>query len=119
MRKKTLSIIKKDPWLKPYADAINGRYQSAIDKEAELTAQCGSLTDFANGHKFFGLHRTDTGWTFREWAPNASTITLIGDFNNWKPCDEFSLTRHKGGVWEGSFPAHAIKHGQLYKMLVQ
>ena len=31
-----LKIIKNDPWLEPYADAINGRHQHAIEKEKEL-----------------------------------------------------------------------------------
>lgn len=35
----TLNLIKNDPWLEPFADAINGRHQHAIDKESELTQQ--------------------------------------------------------------------------------
>ena len=34
---KTLNLIKNDPWLEPYADAINGRHKHAAEKEAELT----------------------------------------------------------------------------------
>ena len=34
-----LKIIKNDPWLEPYADAINGRHQHAIEKEKELTGK--------------------------------------------------------------------------------
>ena len=118
MRKKKLSIIKNDKWLEPFADAINGRHEDAIRKEAELTSECGSLQELANAHKFYGLHRDRNGWTFREWAPNASSITLIGDFSGWKPTEEFSLTRHPDGVWEGHFPKDAIKHGDLFKMKV-
>ena len=33
----TLNLIKNDPWLEPYADAINGRHKHAAEKEAELT----------------------------------------------------------------------------------
>ena len=33
----TLNLIKNDPWLEPYADAINGRHKHASEKEAELT----------------------------------------------------------------------------------
>lgn len=64
----TLNLIKNDPWLEPFADAINGRHQHAIDKESELTNK-GKLTlsDFASGYLYFGLHRTDDGWVFREW----------------------------------------------------
>lgn len=39
----TLNLIKNDPWLEPFADAINGRHQHAIDKESELTNK-GKLT---------------------------------------------------------------------------
>ncbi|MCM1449467.1 MAG: alpha amylase C-terminal domain-containing protein [Clostridiales bacterium] len=119
MRKKTLKMIKNDPWLKPYAEAIEGRHNDALKKEAELTAASGSLVDMANAHEYYGLHRSKHGWTFRELAPNASSITLIGDFSDWQPREQFSLTRKAGGVWEGNFPADAIKHGQYYKMLVK
>ena len=33
----TLNLIKNDPWLEPFEDAIKGRHQHALDKEAELT----------------------------------------------------------------------------------
>jgi len=29
---KALNIIKNDPWLEPYADAINGRHQHVVEK---------------------------------------------------------------------------------------
>ena len=77
-----LKIIKNDPWLEPYSDAIKGRHQHVIDKEKELIGK-SDLTGFASGYLYFGLHQTDKGWTFREWAPNATTIYLIGDFNGW------------------------------------
>lgn len=34
---KTLNLIKNDPWLEPYAEAITGRHEYAMYKEAELT----------------------------------------------------------------------------------
>jgi len=117
---KVLPIIKNDPWLEPYADAINGRHADVIATEKRLTGAAGSLSDFANAHQYFGLHRlADGSWTFREWAPNATAIHLIGDFSDWKPADKFALRRLDNGVWEGTFPAGAIAHGQNYKMLVE
>ena len=59
-----LNIIKNDPWLEPYKDAITGRHQHAISKEKELAGK-KTLADFATGHLYFGLHRTEKGWTFR------------------------------------------------------
>ncbi|MDE6396297.1 MAG: hypothetical protein K2K84_03405, partial [Muribaculaceae bacterium] len=35
-RPKVLNIIKNDPWLEPYADAITGRHQDAVNREKEL-----------------------------------------------------------------------------------
>ncbi len=117
---KVLHIIKNDPWLEPFADAINGRHQDAIDVERRLTSESGSLSDFANAHKYFGLRRgVDGRWTFREWAPNATAITLIGDFSDWRPCEKYALRPLGNGVWEGCFGARAFKNGQNYKMLVE
>ena len=115
---KILNIIKNDPWLEPYADAIVGRYNDAVKKEKELTKHCKSLSDFANAHKYFGLHRDDNGWVFREWAPNATSVALIGDFSEWAVKPKYTCTRLDNGVWELRVGPRGIKHGDLYKMLV-
>ena len=115
----TLRLIKNDPWLEPFADAINGRHQHAIDKEKELTGGGKkTLADFATGHLYFGLHQTKDGWIFREWAPNATQIFLIGDFNEWKELKKYALKRKAGGNWEIKLPADAMKHGDLYKLKI-
>lgn len=118
---KQLSILRNDPWLKPYAEAIVGRHEDSILREKQLLAGgAKSLTDFANAHCYFGMQRTADGdWIFREWAPNATGITLVGDFSGWNEKPEFELKRLDGGVWEGKFPKQAIHHGDLYKMHVQ
>ena len=54
---KVLNIIKNDPWLEPYKEAITGRHQHALDKEKELVGK-KTLSDFASGYMYFGLHRT-------------------------------------------------------------
>lgn len=117
---KTLKIIKNDPWLKDYEPAITGRHQHAVDKIAELT-QGGktSLSDFATGYLYFGLHKTSTGWVFREWAPNATEIYLVGDFNKWQEKPQYRLKRLKNsGNWEIKLKENALKHGDLYKLKV-
>ena len=115
----TLNLIKNDPWLEPFADAINGRHQHAIDKENELTGGGKkTLADFATGHLYFGLHRTKDGWIFREWAPNATQIFLIGDFNEWKEVKKYAMKPKANGNWEIKLPADALHHGDLYKLKV-
>ena len=114
-----LNLIKNDPWLEPYAEAINGRHQHALDKEAELTGRGKkSLSSFADGYLYFGLHPTAEGWVFREWAPNATKIFLVGTFNNWKEDKKYSLKRKANGVWEIKLPRQALSHGDLYKLMV-
>ncbi len=115
----TLNLVKNDPWLEPYKEAIEGRHQYAVNKEKELT-QDGKigLSDFATGYLFFGLHPTPKGWIFREWAPNATEIYLVGDFNDWQQKEEYKLVRKENGVWEISLPKEAMKHGDLYKLIV-
>jgi 1,4-alpha-glucan branching enzyme len=115
---RTLSILKNDPWLEPYSKAIEGRYQYALHREQALTGG-SSLSDFANGHRYFGLCKSTEGWTFREWAPNATAIYLIGDFNRWEKREDFRLHRVENGVWEASFDTNVIQHGALFKMLVE
>lgn len=112
------TIIKNDPWLEPYTDAIIGRHYDAINKERELTAMDGTLDKFANAHNYFGLHHTPTGWVFREWAPNATGITLIGDFSKWRELAKYRLKPKANGVWEIRLKDSEIHHGDLYKMIV-
>ena len=114
-----LKIVKNDEWLTPYQEAIVGRHQHALTKIEELTQGQQRLAEFAMGHHFFGLHRSGKQWIFREWAPNATQIFLVGDFNNWEESSEYELTRvGENGNWEIKLPAKSIHHGDLYKLHV-
>ena len=117
---KSLQLIKNDPWLEPYEKAIQGRYNYFRHKEKELT-QDGkfSLSDFASGYLYFGLHRTDKGWVFREWAPGAEDLYLIGDFNGWQEREEYKLERLENGVFEINLLPNAMRHKDLYKLKVK
>ncbi|NLT02675.1 MAG: 1,4-alpha-glucan-branching enzyme [Bacteroidales bacterium] len=117
-KKSTLKIVRNDPWLEPYKEAIHGRYAYARQREAEFIGG-GKLADFADAHLVFGLHKTPEGWTFREWAPNATAVYLIGDFNQWTRQDAYKLERLEDGVWEINLAASQVKHGQLYKLYVE
>ena len=116
-----LALIKNDPWLAPYADAIEGRHADVERKLRELVGPKGSLDEFANAHNYFGLHRqADGSWVFREWAPNATEIFLIGDFSDWHCQTRYELTRvSDAGDWEVVLPPNALRHGDHYKMLVK
>ena len=92
-RPRQLKIVKSDEWLRPFEGAIQGRHDHALHKIEGLTGGKGSLSDFADGHLYFGLHRTPRQWILREWAPNATAIYLVGTFNNWQESPEYAFTR--------------------------
>ena len=115
---KQLKLVKSDPYLRPYESALQGRYDYAINKEQEITGG-KPLADWATGYLYFGLHHTDKGWVLREWAPNATAIYIKGDMNNWQKSEDYRLQPIGNGVWEAILPENAMKHGQLYKLLVE
>jgi 1,4-alpha-glucan branching enzyme len=120
LKPKSLGVIKRDTWLQPYADAIAGRYKFMRWKEHELTRDTnGSLSQMATGYLYYGLHATREGWTFREWAPNATAIYLIGTFNNWQEQELYAMTRiSDSGTWQIDLPREAMHHLDLFKLRV-
>ena len=115
-----IGIVQKDPYLEPYEDAIRGRHEHAEWKKNQLTNNGKkTLAAFASGHDYYGLHKMKRGWVFREWAPNATDIYLVGDFNNWTEDERYRARRIEGtGNWELKLSEKAMKHGDLYKMHV-
>ena len=114
-----LKLVERDAYLAPYNLSIEGRHRYFLQREKEFTKNGRqTLSSFASGYLYFGLHRTSTGWVFREWAPNATKIVLIGDFSNWEERPEYELKQLAGGVWERRLPKKALAHGQHYKMKV-
>jgi 1,4-alpha-glucan branching enzyme len=69
-----------------------------------------------------GAHIVDNkgvkGVYFAVWAPNASHVSVIGDFNAWNPESGYMRVRQDGsGIWEVFLPG--VGHGQLYKYLIR
>jgi 1,4-alpha-glucan branching enzyme len=114
----TENFYISDPWLKPFTALIDKRISKCLKKEADLTGE-RSLTDFAMGHYYYGLHQNSDGWVMREWAPNATKIFVTGVFSEWKEDQRFMMTRtNPGGDWELKLPMNELKHGDLYKLSV-
>ena len=112
-------IYETDPYLAPYKEAIEKRHERILE-ERDKIALDGSLADGLNNHLYYGLHRdADGSWVFREWAPNASRIYLIGEFNNWRRTAAYSLNPIGGGNWEIRLPAMFLRHQELYKLFIE
>jgi 1,4-alpha-glucan branching enzyme len=112
--------IARDPLLEPYRGRLDERIRRVADMEKRLTGGQMSLSDFASGHEYFGLHRRGGEWVLREWAPNATHICLVGTMTDWKEQKAFALEQPEGadGVWEIRLPANAMNHGDLYRLRV-
>ncbi len=69
-------------------------------------------------YQVFGAHPTATGTQFTVWAPHAAAVSVIGDFNQWKPgASPLEPIADTGGVWTGFVPD--VGRGQLYKYHVR
>jgi 1,4-alpha-glucan branching enzyme len=110
-----LKLVQDDPWLTPQSDAIDARfvrYQSRLEAIGDI---CGPIS---KQHKFLGIQvLEDNSIAYREWAPNAQSLSLIGDFNDWNR-DANPLIRRTDGYWELLLPAGALTHGSKLKVHV-
>ena len=114
----TPKLVRDDPWLEPYAAAIESRQRRLADEVTAIEADFGSLADYARRHERTGLHREASGdWVMREWLPGATGVSVIGDWNAWDPTAH-PLERGDDGVWQGSVSGDSIEHGQRYKLHV-
>jgi 1,4-alpha-glucan branching enzyme len=121
----TTDLIQLDPWLKPYAPRLaerNALYRHAL---ARLEPTGGLQGEISHGHEYFGLNRGSfhgkKGVWYREWAPGALQLRLIGDFNNW---DRWAnpMVRDQYGVWSLFLPddrfGKSLVHGGKVKVHV-
>ena len=107
-----LGIINTDPSLAPFRGDLELRMQNYMDTKKNLLKPGQTLKDFANAHLYFGIHRTQDGWYYREWAPGAQEMYLTGDFCNWDR-HAFPMEAKENGVFELFLPgADALQNGQ-------
>ncbi|MBE6657503.1 MAG: 1,4-alpha-glucan-branching enzyme [Ruminococcaceae bacterium] len=116
------NLVKRDPQLKPYLHEVRLHLERYA---AQKRALCGdasgkekTLSDCANGHMYFGFHRTECGWVYREWLPGADAAWLTGDFNRWTPYSH-PMKNIGDGVWEIALDGwDALRHEQCVKLII-
>lgn len=112
-------IYETDPWLAPYREAVDARHERILSCKQRISGD-RPLSEAINNHLYYGLHRTGDGsWVFREWAPGATRIYLVGGFNNWKRTSSYALHPCGSGNWEITVPEMFLHHGDLYKLYVE
>ena len=108
-----LPILDIDSGLKPFEKDLELRMRLYEAARERLGVE-QSLSDFANGDHYFGFHPKKEGWVYREWAPNAEKIALMGDFNGWNNQKNL-LTRIENGIWEIHMPGK-LPHGSKVRI---
>ncbi|XP_031565717.1 1,4-alpha-glucan-branching enzyme-like isoform X2 [Actinia tenebrosa] len=116
-------FLHDDPWVQPFVGEIERRYKCFQSIKGDIEKHEGSLDAFSRGYEKFGITRTAEGQMYREWAPGAHGVFLIGDFNDWNrishPC-----TKNEFGIWELNLPNKSdgtpvIAHGSKVKVGIQ
>jgi len=59
----------------------------------------------------------ETGAHFGVWAPNAASVSVVGDFNGWNPDSHPLRVTGQSGIWEGFVPG--LAQGAIYKYHVR
>ncbi len=94
----SLRILETDPYLSPFEQDLLLRMRLYRDTRHRLVGD-GNLSDFANGSLYYGFQPARNGWYYREWAPGADKMALVGDFNGWDPTKN-PMKKLKNGNWE-------------------
>ncbi len=92
---------------------------SLFNEEVIRNFQNGTLY---NAYEYFGSREVEVlgqkGYYFAVWAPNATRIAVIGEFNRWDPNVHGLFVRlDRSGIWEGFIPG--VKKGMQYKYRIQ
>ena len=113
-------LVKDDPWLEPYQDEISDRIVRFKRRLEDIKSSSGSLIKFASAYRELGINysKKDKGWYYREWAPEAYSLSLTGEFNDWNR-ESHPLTRREDGLWEIFIPQDQIKEHDLVKVHIK
>jgi 1,4-alpha-glucan branching enzyme len=107
-------LLNIDPYLKPFKGHILNHGTRVEETIKKITNANQGLTEYANGHLYFGLHKNtqENVWHYREWLPNATKVLFVG------PKGEYPLTKDEHGNFSGNIPLSELSHGDEYFLKV-
>ena len=92
-------------------------FDSSLDDSAMYLFNEGTLE---HAYRHLGAHFIDfkgvSGVRFSVWAPNASSVSVIGEFNHWQQSQHFMRFNPASGVWDLFIPE--LSEGQCYKFSI-
>jgi 1,4-alpha-glucan branching enzyme len=120
-----LALCRNDPSLAPYEGALKARYDLHESRYDEIVRNEGSLKEFAESYKRYGIHKDVSPGakpgdvTYVEYAPGAKRLSLMGDFNEWTPW-EFEGEKDDFGNWTVKIPRDAgLRHGAAVRVAME
>ncbi len=119
-----MPLVEKDNWLLPVADAVAQRHERLRNRLEYIRNNYGSLRTFSSADQLFGFNydKVRKGWWYREWAPAAEQLFLMGDFNSWNR-SAHPLVNNGKGIWEifldDKTYKEKLKHESFLKVLVR
>ena len=119
-------LIELDPYLKPYTTQLRGRFKQYLHFKSIIEKTGGVLGEISQGHLYFGFNcgeeAGESGIWYREWAPSAHSLSLIGDFNGWNR-DANPMSIDAWGIWHLFLPdkgySDRLTHGSRVKVHVK
>lgn len=116
-----LKIYDVDPLLNNFEGHLEYRYRKYEEQLGDIEANEGTLEAFASGYTEMGFFEEGGHLVYREWAPAAQQVQLIGDFNDW---NGWNLEREAFGTWKIAIPKgesgeSPIPHGSRVKVRLQ
>ena len=85
------------------------------DKKIEERLQLFHEQLCADTYEILGSHFVEDRVIFRVWAPNASAVSVVGDFNGWN-ADANPMFKVTKGIWEAQ--VEGLKNYDVYKYAV-
>ncbi|SGY95505.1 BQ5605_C036g11499 [Microbotryum silenes-dioicae] len=106
--------------LQPFEGSVRHRYTVYKQWVQQIDSTEGGLDRFSQGYRHFGFNVTaQNDIVYREWAPNATSAYLVGDFNGWDR-DSHPMMKNDYGVFELTLQAvkgqAAIPHNSKISM---
>ncbi|MBK7171842.1 MAG: alpha amylase C-terminal domain-containing protein [Bacteroidales bacterium] len=114
------AIITIDPWLQPVTNDVIARYERFIQRLTDIETNHKGISKFSSAYQYFGIHfnADENCWIYREWAPEAHSLYLTGDFNDWNQTSH-PLLRIDNGVWEIKLDYSTYKDSFIHESKVK
>src|SRR5438270_1855956 len=99
------------------SSVVVGQPQLLTDNDLYLFNEGSHYRIYDKMGAHLATHNGQSGAIFSVWAPNARSVSVVGNFNGWDPKIHRLNPRSSSGIWEGFIPG--ANHSDLYKFHIE